>query len=1784
MEDIAHQTLIHKMLEHVELNGQRKAFTFLNPDFTEAGSLTFGQLDSRAKALAVKLQSLALRGERALLLVPPGLGFVEAFLGCLYAGVIAVPAYPPQGLKGVSWHRIDRILNDAACKLVLCLSPIKQSIEDWLLKNSLGSNFQCFAIDSTESSFSGKWNIPDYLPDEIAFLQYTSGSTGTPKGVMVSHGNISHNQSRIQQYFGHTDASICAGWMPPYHDMGLIGHILQPLYVGMHSILMAPMTFLRRPLGWLEVISRYGVTTSGGPNFAYDLCVDRVRSEDKRSLRLDTWEVAYNGAEPVRARTLQRFIETFSDCNFNPKAFFPCYGLAESTLIASGSRKLSGAFSIDAKSDPLRDGEIVIGDDLSTSEESVVLVSSGNVADVIGSLIIVNPKKFTQCREHEVGEIWLRSPSVAVGYWGQVEITSETFCAYTVDGDGPFLRTGDLGAIVNQQLFVTGRLKDLIIIRGRNFYPQDIEDTVRACNSVLSSGATAAFSVTFREEECLVILQEISRTHMRRFDSGSVFDSIIKAVSDEHGLRVHDIVLLKPASLPITTSGKLQRRLCRERFLQKYWSPLAQLSELAKLDIQSEDNNIIVDACLLVDKLRNHLATFLKCSPVRFSGELILSQIGLDSLLVIDWHDRIQKEFGIEFPLDWLFSEISLNQLSGNLAELCVQKNKSEFVDTSSKFTEVTEMAPNQRRLLYAAQMQTQKALYNIPVGVRIISIFDVAYFKQAVRIIIDRHSSLRTCFKGVGEATKRSILSSISCDTVFTEIDAIKMDEGELRIAAQRAANHQFDLGAGALIHLYIFSKAVNDNLIVFTVHHLAADLQSVLVLITELFTTYNSLTDDSKVELPPLNSTYDDFIFWQNSWFNSEKCEASKNYWLQQLSGRLQVLNLPYDRPRPATRSYSGATCFAHYAPELTSRIRGLATRFGTSLYVVLLSAYQLLLSRYTNQDDILVVSPINGRTQSEFDQVVGYFVNPVLMRSNLSGNPKFEDFLRRNKLTVVEALTHQHYPLTELIPHLDIQQSESVSSIYQTLFTLQTSTRGNMLSSFIAGNEIVERSLGKLRVRSYELSKDHTELDIAFAMVETENGLAVEITYNTDLFDMLTVRRLSEHFGVILRAVTYNPGQRVGSVPLLTDVEFQQIAKIWNHPPRDFPKDKCIHELFETQVEKTPDAIAVVFEGQQLSYSDLNTRANQLAHYLISEGRVKPDTLVGICVERSLEMVIGILAILKAGGAYVPLDPKYPKARLTYILDDAQLAMVVTEYHIHRANPISDAQALGGADNEMLKQHLHVKSTLNPNIHELGLTSRHLAYVIYTSGSTGNPKGVMVEHASVVNFLTSMRHKPGISSEDCVLAVTSTSFDIHGLELFLPLIVGAKLVVAPEAARQPEVILNLLKRHCVSLMQATPATWKMLLSGNWLFESPLKVLCGGEALSPHLAKSLLSIPRIELWNMYGPTETTIWSTTQQILPSADRILIGQPIANTQIFVTTKNMELVPVGIVGELLIGGAGLARGYLNHPDLTAEKFIPNPFYDNANPASSARLYKTGDLVRWLPDGNLEYLGRIDHQVKIRGFRIELSEIENTLGAQEAVKDVVVIAKEFADTDDKRLVAYVVTDVVNSAGSKEESESNISDVRDYIETLRKHLSQRLPDYMIPSAFVLLNKLPLTPNGKVDRTALPDPDLTATQATYVAPSTGTEKMLCEIWQDVLGVELVGITDNFFQLGGNSLLAARLVARINRAFGIALQLQILFSCKDLCELSVVISDTCAIQKNEQVINDNKYKDEIEW
>ncbi|AFZ33413.1 Non-ribosomal peptide synthase (plasmid) [Gloeocapsa sp. PCC 7428] len=1049
-----------------------------------------------------------------------------------------------------------------------------------------------------------------------------------------------------------------------------------------------------------------------------------------------------------------------------------------------------------------------------------------------------------------------------------------------------------------------------------------------------------------------------------------------------------------------------------------------------------------------------------------------------------------------------------------------------------------------QERLWFLHQLEPDSAAYNIAIAWRFTGVLDISILERCFDTIVQRHHSLRTGFVAI-DGQPRQVIVETSISLPIVDLSGLPeaILDAEVEDLAKQEAQRAFDLTQPPLIRLMLLRLASQKFVLLLTLHHLVADGWSRGVILRELASLYRAFVNGQSADvLPELPIQYVDFAVWQRRWLQDSELTAQLAYWKQQLQD-LSVLELPTNRPRLPVPTFRSATQSVYFSAALSQALKALSRQQGVTLFMLLLAAFKVLLHRYTGQNDIAVGSPIANRNWVEVEPLIGFFVNTLVLRTNLAGNPKFDTLLQRVRDVAAGAYKHQDLPFAKLVEELQPQRSLSHNPLFQVMFQVQN--EAYQLQNAIAP----ELAIPGLHLEQQWIDSGTTKFDMTWHLAERSDGILAVVEYSTDLFDADTIARMLQHFQVLLVGIVGDPQQRLSELPILSDIEQNQILFEWNKTTIEYPL-LGIHQLFEAQVERTPDNIAVSFENQQLTYRELNCKANQLAHYLRSLG-VKPDVLVGICLPRSLELVIGLLGILKAGGAYVPIDPKLPRDRIEYILKDAQVSRLICSH----STQITEA-ILIDSDRDAIAQF----PSTNPD----NMTSgQNLAYVIYTSGSTGTPKGTLLTHQGLTNYLNWAMTAYNVEQGCGAPVQSSIGFDATITSLYAPLLVGKTVVLIPED-REIEILGALLSANShFSLVKSTPAhldILSQLLADKHNWQSTNAFVVGGDALlKHHLDFWCDRDPRAKIINEYGPTETVVGCCVYDAISVdniANTVPIGRPIDNIQLYILDQYLQPVPVGIPGELYIGGISLARGYLNKPELTAEKFIPNPF-NRGNAIAESRIYKTGDLARYRADGNIEYLGRLDRQVKIRGFRVELAEIETILTQHPHIQQAVATVQN--NSDRQQLIAYIVL--------QPESKITHSEIRQFLES-------KLPDYMIPSVFVTLPALPLTNNGKVDRKALPTPVFNQINATKTPPCTANEATLVKIWSEVLGVS-VGIHDNFFELGGDSILSIQIVAKANQ-IGLNLTPRLLFQHQTIAALATVASTTPQIQAQQGIVTGN--------
>ncbi|UVT14316.1 MAG: amino acid adenylation domain-containing protein [Nitrospira sp.] len=1593
-------TLVDLARERAGQFTDRLAYRFLADGESEVCEMTYGELDRRARAIAAWLQSLGAQGERAILLYPPGLDYIAAFFGCLYAGVVAVPAYPP--LRKRTLRRLQAVLTDSGATVALTTTKTRAGIDRLSRQDSTLDEFskvQWIETDAPPEGVENTWESPALTPQTLAFLQYTSGSTGSPKGVMVSHENLLHNQRMIREAFGHNEETTVLGWLPLYHDMGLIGNVLQPLYLGRPCVLMSPVHFMQKPFRWLSAISRYRATTSGAPNFAYDLCVRQISSKERESLDLSSWSVAFNGAEPIHARTLDRFSDTFGPCGFKREAFYPCYGLAEATLFVAGGEPGASPVLKAVEKPAMDRGEMI--EALQAVGSAHRLVGCGRTgADQ--QLVIVDPDTRSRRARGQVGEIWVKGASVAQGYWKRPDVTAITFSAMTADtGEGPFLRTGDLGVMQNDELFVVGRLKDLIIIRGRNYYPHDIETTAQESHPSLRPNCGAAFSIPVDDEEQLVVVQEIASGPT--LDLDHVTAGISRAIAEYHEVRVHAVVLIKPGTLPKTSSGKVQRHLCKAKFV-------AQELESIRTTFQEKGRDAWGDPVEtdigdgITETVAEIWAQVLDRTHIGPHDNFF--ELGGDSLRGAQVLARLKDIYGIDLPLESLFDAPTVAGLAGLIKpEYRPAPSVVERLQKPVSRQDVVPLSFSQERFWFLDQLSPGSSFNNIPVALRIKGALDLVLLQRALAEIMQRHEILRARFTILHGQPFQSITPHL--DLLLPVEDLMGMSEPiqeeEIRLLTSKESRQPFDLAAGPLMRVRLIRLSQTEHVLSLTIHHIVADGWSMRILGLELRRLYRAFKHGLESPLPAVPKQYLDTVLDQRECVDSQEWKRQETYWRQQLESVPHVLTLPYDFPRPSVQGQKGARYAWTLGAEMGRRLQALGRSRQATLFMTVLAAFNVLLARHSGQSDFCVGTPVANRSQPGCESIIGCFVNTVALRVDLSGNPSFLELLAQVRKTVLGAQANQDFPFERLVDALHVPRSLSHTPLYQVMLILEDEQPDLC-------------RLDDLDVRRIKASTHTSVFDLTLELVAMGDGtLEAVFEYSTDLFAGETIARMAGHFQELLKQIVLNPEARVSEFTMLSKDESKQLLLDWNETAASYPRESCLHHLFEEQALLSPDAVAMVWNGTSYSYRLLNERANKLAHYLSLQG-ITMESRVAICMERSLEMVTALLGVLKTGAAYVPIDPLYPQERLGFMIEDSGAQLVLTQKQFvetfqNRTVPII-----------ALDETWPSIAALPEIDSRWRTTPENLAYILYTSGTTGEPKGIEVSHRALVNHSTAMAKHYGLQPADRVLQFASISFDVAAEECFPTWAAGATVVLRPnEPVPEFSDFQQFIKDHSLTVVNLPTPYWAEWIEAIEQSKSALPsalrlVIVGSEkALPDSLVRwQRLAGERMAWCNSYGPTETTI--TASYFVPerqkdwiSASTVPIGRPIANVQLYVLDPALQPVPIGVAGELYIGGTGLARGYHRQPARTAEQFVPHCF----SREPGARLYRTGDRVRRMADGNVEFLGRYDDQIKIRGFRVEPAEIEFWMKRHPAVKDARVLW-ESSDQPDWTAVMDALTD--------------------------------------------------------------------------------------------------------------------------------------------------------------------------
>ena len=1536
------------------------------------------------------------------------------------------------------------------------------------------SHVLCLDSDWGSISLSGDTNpTPTSTATDLAYIIYTSGSTGSPKGVMVEHAGLGNAVSWISDTLELTASDRCLLKTPITFDAA--GRELFPTLISGGTLVITEPDGHRDCRYIAETIRRERISILHCVPSLLRLLVEEPAFKEVSSLR-----AVMCGGEALASQIVHRFQSRIGAKLYNvygpTEAIIDCtYWLCEE----------NGPQFLIPIGRPIPNSQAFILDD------RLRLVPIG-----------------------VAGHLYIGGRGLARGYLGRPNLTAEKFIPdpFSHVSGARLYKTGDLARYrLDGNIEYLGRSDYQVKIRGFRVELGEIEATLGQHPAVREAVVLAKGDES--EDKRLVAYVV---THGANRPTSEVLRGFLQDKLPEHMMPAVFVFL---DALPLTANGKVDRR------------------ELPTPDDRRPDLDEAFVACRTPTEelLAEIWAQVLSVERVGVHDNFF--RLGGHSLLATQVVSRIREAFQVEVPLRRLFEAPTIAGLAESIdvgRRTALQTPPLVRVPRDQNLP----LSFAQQRLWFIDQLEPGGSVYNFPAAVRLKGPLDLVALKQSLDTIVNRHEALRTTFSTIDGQPVQIIAPVLILTLPVVDLRHLSeaAREAEVRRLATNEARMPFDLATGPLVRAIVLRLDESEHVGLLTMHHIVSDGWSTGILIREMAVLYDAFRNQTPVSLPELPIQYADFAHWQRGCLDGSVLDTQLAYWKQQLLGAPPLLDLPADHPRQAVQTFNGAHRSILLPPTLGEQLKALTRQEGVTLFMTLLTAFQVLLHGYTNQDDIVLGTPTANRNRLEIEGLIGFFVNALVLRTDLSGNPSFRELLRRVREVCLAAYANQDLPFERLVEELHLARDLSRNPLFQVMFVLQN-----------ASLQPVE--LPGLSLSPVEVDTGTTHFDLTMHVVDTPQGLVATLTYNTDLFEASTITRMLGHFNTLLETIADAPDRHISELPLLTEVERQQVLVDWNDNKTEYPKDFCIPQLFEAQVERAPEATALVLEDQQLTYRELNRRANQLAIHLRTLG-IGPEKPVAICLTHSLEMVIGLLGILKAGGVYVPLDPTYPKERLAFILNDSKASILLTENALVAALPEHNAKAVC-LDSD-LTSIVH-ESEDNPNCLT---TPDNLAYAIYTSGSTGRPKGVLISHASIAAHCLNGQKYYALDSSDRVLQFASLSFDLS-LEQILPtLVAGATLVMMSTGVWDTNEFQQKISKYGLTVLNVSTSYWQELARA-WadlpVLVPNIKVrafIVGGDTMLPEFLElwSRTPLNSARLINAYGPTETTITATAFDIAPGAvadatlKRIPVGRPLANRETYILNRYGNPVPVGVSGELHIGGDCLARGYLNRADLTADNFVPNPFSGE----SGARIYKTGDLARYLPDGTIEFLGRIDHQVKIRGFRVELGEIETALRQHHAVRDTVVLTREIAPGE-KQLVAYVV--------AQQESQPTPSE-------LRVFLKEKLPEYSVPAVFVPLEALPLMPNGKVDRGALPEPGLTRLEMgkTFVAPRDALELQLTGLWEEVLGTRPVGVTDNFFELGGHSLAAVRLFALIEKRLGKKVPLTSVFQGATVERLAMIL------------------------
>lgn len=1711
----------------------KDAFVFLKDGETISGGLTYSSLRQQAMQLAHHLTAQNLQAQRALLLYPSGLDFVIAFWACLYAGVVAVPVYTPKN-RDEQWARLDAIRNNCQATVILSTAKQYESCQSFISASSGLANCMLILTDQV-SDQSTPCILPKFTRQDIAFLQYTSGSTGSPKGVVVTHGNLLHNQMLMHTGFGNSSDSIFVSWLPLFHDMGLIGNVLHSVYLGSTCYLMSPVAFIQKPVRWLQAISRFRGTSSFAPNFAYELCIAKTTPQERAELDLSCWQFALNGAEPVSAQTLENFCQCFADAGFPATAFYPGYGLAEATLFVAGGGRATAAKVTDFDAASLKQGRAK----LSSNASAQRMVSCGQVwCDE--QLLIVNEQTGAPLAYGEIGEIWLASPSIAEGYWENPSATSEVFHAKTLqNSEQQYLRTGDLGFVWHNELYIAGRLKEMIIIRGRNHYPQDIEHTVQQTSADLRPGCGSAFSSNVGGHEKLIVVQEVQRTALKHFEPTELLQQVKQQINLHHEVELYELVLIKPGTLPKTSSGKIQRRTAKQLYetgqLDSIIAPAIRVAPPQQKSAAPLDFKLVGIAntlCAMIASLSPDQASIPAATDSPAS-------LGLDSLKCVELQHLIHQTYQVSTNIEQLYAAESFFALaalvSGGVPNQHHTASTGTFPTAIAQTSGATKLptTANQQSLLYIQQLQPDNSAYNIVLPLQLDFEVNTELMSDSVQVLLKRHAILSAKLRD-DSISEQWIEYPAAVPFFQLNLPA----DADITTFVRNRSSQPLAQSAQPTFRVELIRTGNNANILLLMAHHAFSDLTSILHCAQELLTLYAAKLQDRTADLPSLVRQFADVVAAQQAYLQSPQAEIDQKFWQTSLAQAEPLVTLPY---QPTTGIHSGkqaASVDFIIEEDLTTQVKSFAKQHRYTEFHVLFACFAILLQRFSGQYNVVIGTPFAERGHADLHDVVGYLVNTLPVPVQIKPDDTMLNLIDKVRGTVFQAVQHGKYPFAKIIQDLYLPREQIHNPLVQCLFNFHANTSHEQLMPLLQGQQPAEVQIAGLTVSPVKLLPSDVQFELTLSVVPVAANYQLRFDYAAAQLDESVIDSMALAYQQIIRQLCTEPDKLIGNFPVTTAEYRHQASQLWNNTGVQYPDRNCICTSILRSMQAYPDQIALVQGKHKVTYSELSKQVAALVQQLQQQG-VTTDTVVAVKLSRSCHQVVSLLAVLFSGATYLPLDPEAPTERLSRMLEIAQPKLLLSDRHeVLNINQLCVTADVLAADAPPLSAQVP--------------PAQSAAYVIFTSGSTGEPKAVLNNHLALENRLNWMQSVFELQQNDRVLLKTPYTFDVSVWEFFWPLMQGAGLVICThDGHKDPDYLAALISDTAVTLCHFVPSMLEVFLQA---LQHPLPqlraVVCSGEELPPLTVNTFYQqLPQARLVNLYGPTEAAIDVSIYSCLQSTQlaRVPIGRPIANIQLYVLDDQYHIQPVGVPGELYIGGIGLARGYVSRPALTAERFIP----DMAGSDPGSRLYRTGDRARYLADGNIEYMGRLDHQIKLRGQRIETGEIESIALQSGLVKAAVVLIHM-----DNLVLVVTPTTETNPTLTKE---------------LQTYLQRFLPPYMVPQQIVLCSQFPVNNNGKMDRkallTAISTECETQPEVSNQHINTATEAGLAFLCQKLFNGRQPLLDSHFFAQGGHSLLAAQLAQQLRQFFKVPVSVNDVIGTATLRQLAKKIDGSASLE-----------------